>query len=46
VVDLENDRLEVQYEPAKVTVPALLETVRKQGFTATIVPAGAKAGAL
>jgi hypothetical protein len=36
-VDLENDRLHVHYDPVKVTPPALLDSVGKQGFVGTVV---------
>jgi len=36
-VDLEENRLRVDYDPAKVSPAEMLETVAKQDFTATIV---------
>ena len=38
VVDLENDRVHVEYDPTHVTTQQLLQAVDKQGFAATIVP--------
>jgi copper chaperone CopZ len=36
-VDLDNDRLQVYYDRAKLTEQNLLQAVDKQGFVATIV---------
>lgn len=38
VVDLENDRLYVEFDPTRVTPQQLLQAVTKQGFSATVVP--------
>jgi copper chaperone CopZ len=38
--DLENDRLHVDYDPAKLTPQELVHSVGQQGFTATIVSGG------
>jgi hypothetical protein len=43
-VDLESDRLQVYYDPAKVTTQDFLHTVEKQGFSATVVAVGGPAG--
>jgi hypothetical protein len=42
-VDLENDRLHIDYDPAKLSPEDLLQAVGKQGFTATIVSASSQA---
>ena len=36
--DLKKNLLHVTYDPNKVTTQALLETVAREGFEATIVP--------
>jgi hypothetical protein len=35
-VDLEQDQLRIDYDPAKVTPEAMLEAVRRQGFQGEI----------
>jgi hypothetical protein len=37
-VNVDNDWLVVRYDPARVNPQALVEGVRKQGFTAKVVP--------
>jgi hypothetical protein len=37
---LENDRLHVRFDPAKLTTQDLVTSVDKQGFVATIVTGG------
>jgi copper chaperone CopZ len=41
-VDLEKNRLRVDYDPAKVTTDEMLAAVAKQEFTATIVSGDAQ----
>jgi hypothetical protein len=42
-VDLENNRLRVDYDAAKISPAEMLEAVAKQEFTATIVAGPAQA---
>jgi hypothetical protein len=37
VVDLENDRLLVEYDPTRVAPPEMLKAVAAEGFRATVV---------
>lgn len=37
-VDLEKDLLHISYDPKKVTPEGMVETVRKEGFEANVVP--------
>jgi copper chaperone CopZ len=41
--DLDNDRLHVQYDSARITPQELLRSVAQQGFAATVVPGAAEA---
>jgi hypothetical protein len=41
-VDLDNDRLQVYYDPARLSTPALVQCVAGQGFAATVVAGGAR----
>jgi hypothetical protein len=36
VVDLDNDRLRVEYHPTRATLQQLLQTVATQGFKASV----------
>ena len=36
--DLKKNLLHITYDPTKVTTQALLETVAREGFEATVVP--------